>query len=266
MRKYIFIKIALLFGFCATGQNFDPEYQQSPTNQGIHNQHQQGFGQTDPHHQTHDEAEEEREYREEPKEEIITYKQAEGFTLGVNLEGPINTISDNKQTSISFNTRINISEYIFFHGEIGFQNVNFEKSEYHYDSNGTFIKAGFENDILKKRERGLNDNLLIGIHYGYAFQQHGASHINFENEYWGDYSSSLSTYSLDTHWIELSFGPRIEIVKNFYIGWHLHLKATIFTNNRYDLNPYFIPGYGNGDSSVNAGFSYKLEYMIPWSN
>lgn len=40
-----------------------------------------------------------------------------GFTLGVNLAGPINKLFDTDRTGISFLTRINLKEDLFFIGE-----------------------------------------------------------------------------------------------------------------------------------------------------
>ncbi|MCA1744256.1 MAG: DUF6048 family protein [Bacteroidales bacterium] len=188
-----------------------------------------------------------------------------GFTLGVNLAGPINKLFDNDRTGISFFTRISIKEDLFFIGEAGFENVNFEKSAYHYDSNGTFVRLGAELDMLPKKEEGSFDNLLIGLQYGFALQEQVASHFLVENGYWDDYTGRMGANTINTHWIELSAGPRAELFKNFYLSWNLHIRVKVADNNTSLLEPYIVPGFGSGDNRLNAGFSYTLEYMIPWN-
>jgi hypothetical protein len=48
------------------------------------------------------------------------------------------------------------------------------------------------------------------------------------------------------------------------MGWTLNLRIKLFENNSRVLEPYSIPGYGNGDNNINPGFSYVIEYFIPW--
>lgn len=192
------------------------------------------------------------------------WKPSEGFTIGINLAGPINKFFDKDRTGISFLSRMNVKEQWLLLAEMGYENVSFAKAHYNYTSNGTFLKAGFEYDVFVEKEMGSNDNLLFGMHYGYAIQEHSASRFLIENGYWSDYVGQLGTYTVNTHWVELTGGPRMELFKNFYMGWTFHIKVAIYRDNPDILLPYLIPGFGNGDNRINAGFSYTLEYMIPW--
>lgn len=186
-----------------------------------------------------------------------------GFTLGVNLASPVNHLFNKDRTGVSFLTRINIIDKWFFAGEVGYENVNFLKDEYSYSSNGTFIKIGAELDMLSDR-RSVRDNILMGFQYGVAIQEQNSSHFTIENGYWGDYSGRISSETINTHWLEISVGPRTEILKNLFIGWKVHLRASFINGGQDILKPYIVPGFGNGGNRVNGGFSYTLEYMIPW--
>jgi hypothetical protein len=187
-----------------------------------------------------------------------------GFTIGVNLAGPINQAIDNHRGGISFLSRIWVRDQWLLMAEAGFESVLVNNSVYNYASNGTFLKAGLEYDVFKNKEPWSNDNMLFGLHYGYALQEHGASAFYIQNGYWGNYTGKTDPYLTGTHWIELSGGPRVELFKNVYLGWTLQLKLALFRNNSEKLAPYLVPGFGNGDNSVNGGFSFSLEYMIPW--
>lgn len=186
-----------------------------------------------------------------------------GFTLGINLASPVNHFFDKDRTGVSFLTRINVVGDWFFVGEAGYENVSFKKSAYHYESNGTFIKAGAEIDMLSKK-KSLRDNILVGFQYGLALQGQSASHFMVENGYWSDYEGKISSETLNTHWLEVSVGPRTEILKNFFIGWKVHIRVSFINGGQDIMKPYIVPGFGSGDNRVNGGFSYTLEYMIPW--
>lgn len=187
-----------------------------------------------------------------------------GFTLGVNLAGPINKLFDEGRSGISFVSRMSIKLPYSLLAEVGYENVLFENSKYRYSSNGTFFKAGVEYDVFAGKGLGSNDNLLFGMHYGYALQTQEAASFTIENSYWGDYHGDLGLYTVNTHWVELSGGPRMEIFKNFYMGWTLQLKLAVYRDNSNILSPYLVPGFGNGDNRINLGFSYSVEYLIPW--
>ncbi len=187
-----------------------------------------------------------------------------GFTLGFNLAGPFNSILDADRTAFSFITRLNLKENLFFRGEAGFENINFKKEAYHYESNGSFIKGGVEINAITKAEPTTNAQLLFGLHYGIALQKQNASTFIIENSYWKDYTGRIGSHTANHHWLELSGGPRIELFSNFYISWILQIRIITFKNNPEILRPYLIPGFGNGDTRLNGGFAYTLEYLIPW--
>lgn len=194
----------------------------------------------------------------------------QGITLGLNLEGPIGYLFDKDKSAFSMVTHINLSSNWFFRGEAGFENLTFsdehaEERKYQYQSNGSFVKAGILYDFFNVDEPGNNDNIFIGLSYGFALQEHGSGSYIIENDYWGDYQSSMTNYFLQTHWLELIAGPRTEIMKNLYMGWTLNIRVKVFQDNSKALIPYSIPGYGSGDKNINLGFSYIIEYFIPWN-
>ncbi|RCW29825.1 DUF6048 family protein [Marinilabilia salmonicolor] len=205
----------------------------------------------------------------EKADNLFEEEQVQGITLGVNFEGPIGRFFDTDRSAFSAVTHINLSPGWFFRGEAGFENLvfsaeNAEERNFRYESNGSFVKAGLLYDFFSVDEVGNNDNIFVGINYGFAFQEHRSGGYTIENDYWGDFHDSESAYLMNTHWLEVSAGPRTELFKNFYMGWTVNLKVKILQDNARELQPYSVPGFGNGDNTVNVGFSYVLEYMIPW--
>lgn len=199
----------------------------------------------------------------------MTGGNSTGFTLGVNLEGPIGRIFDSDKAAFSAVTHIKFSPKWFFRGEAGFENLTFSPTNerersYAYESNGSFLKAGVLYDFFNVEEKGNNDNIFIGLNYGFALQEHGSSSYVIENGYWSDLQGSMGKYVVNTHWLEIMAGPRTELLKNFYMGWTINLKFKLLQDNEKVLDPYSVPGFGNGDNTVNFGFSYVIEYYFPW--
>jgi hypothetical protein len=196
-----------------------------------------------------------------------TWIPAKGFTLGVNMVAPINSIFNNERAGFSFLSRITTYKprfYIF--AEAGYENIDFKNKHYNYSSNGSFFKLGMEYDLLKMKKKvvGRNDNLLLGAFYGYALQQHSAPNYLIRNDYWDDYHGTFGNNTVNSHWLEISLGPRAEMFKNFFLSWSLHILFTVYQDKNGIMLPYLIPGYGNGNNKVNATFSYNIEYLIPW--
>ena len=198
-----------------------------------------------------------------------TTPQVQGITVGFNFEGVVNRFFETDKTAFSAVTHLNLSPGWFFRGEAGFENLEFsdenaEERNFSYESNGSFLKAGLLYDFFSVDEVGNNDNIFVGLNYGFALQEHRSGGYAIENGYWEDFHGSESAYVLNTHWLEVSAGPRTELLKNLYMGWTVNLKVKILQDNARKLQPYSVPGFGNGDNTVNVGFSYVIEYMIPW--
>ncbi|MFW5753566.1 MAG: DUF6048 family protein [Marinilabiliaceae bacterium] len=192
-----------------------------------------------------------------------------GFTVGFNLEGPVGKFFDSDKSAFSAVTHINLSPHWFFRGEAGFENLRFSSANradrnYAYESNGSFLKAGILYDFFDVEEAGNRDNIFVGLHYGFALQEHGSRRFVIQNGYWDDFQGSVSNYVMNTHWAEFSVGPRTELLKNFYMGWTVNLRMDLWRENKEVLVPYSVPGFGRGDNNVNVGFSYVIEYFIPW--
>ena len=148
-------------------------------------------------------------------------------------------------------------------GEAGFENTKFSKREFDYETNGTFIKAGLDYNLFSVEEADNNDNVLIGLRYGYAWQEHTSDRFTIIDDYWGSYEGSLGTSNVNSHWMEIVFGLRSEVLKNFYMGWTIRLRQLFVADHTGTLEPYTIPGFGKFDNKTNLGFTYTLEYQIP---
>lgn len=200
------------------------------------------------------------------KEKIPYPDKKRGTELGIDISRFLIPIFDDDRIAIAATVRTNLGKRTFFTGSLGSEQVSFHDKSYTYESTGIYATAGIDYDIFVVEEEGNNDNILVGLHYGYAIQEHGAASITIGEGYWGDYQTSISPYTLSTHWVELVAGLRSEVLNNFYMSWMIHLKGKISSGNTEILQPYTVPGFGTGSNNFNLGFSYVLGYQIPWGN
>lgn len=200
------------------------------------------------------------------KEKIPYPDKKRGTELGIDMSRFLVPLFDDDRIALAATIRTNLGKRTFFAGSLGSERVAFDDKSYTYESTGIYATAGIDYDIFVVAEEGNNDNILVGLHYGYAIQEHGASSITIDEGYWGDYLTSISPYTFSTHWVEFVAGLRSEVLNNFYMSWMIHLKGKISSGNSEILQPYTVPGFGTGSNSFNLGFSYVLGYQITWGN
>ena len=191
-------------------------------------------------------------------------KEQSGISFGIDIAPFIMLAFQPERKGTAFIGRYRFKSNWYIIGEMGFANVNFDKSSYAYKSNGGFLKIGMDYNFFKSKKPGNNDNITAGIRYGIATQSHQSPRYTIIDDYWGDYTGSIGLSNVTSHYVDLVAGIRTEVLKNFYMGWTLRLKTLISANTSNVLEPYTIPGYGKGDNNVNLGFTYTLEYAIPF--
>ena len=202
-------------------------------------------------------------------------KRTQSIALGVDLAPFIIKTYNKDRTGIILTGRYGLKDKIFAVGEIGFENIDFFKSKIHpntdkiiselnYKSNGSFLKFGLDYNLFRVDEPGNNDNVLVGIRYGLAYQEQNSSGFTIGNGYWDDYLGSTSIIPVTSHWMEFIFGLRTELFRNFYMGWSVRAKLLLFSQNKSVMDPYAIPGLGKVNNGFGFGFGYSLEYQIPF--
>ncbi len=189
-----------------------------------------------------------------------------GISAGINLAPFIVQLFEKERIGLEANARYVFNQKWQMVGEVGFEHVDFKKDQYHYKSDGTFLRVGLDYNFFKVEEIGNNDNILAGIRYGAGFQKHESPYYQVDDAYWGDYINEigLPLSSVNSHWVEFVFGLRSEVMKNFYMGWTVRLKRLLAVNSESVLEPYTVPGYGHRDNETNLSFTYTIEYQIPF--
>ncbi len=228
--------------------------------------HAQNYQEQDRSSQGNQNNQNQEETPRQKKEKLPYPKKERGTSIGIDISRFFIPVLDNDRYAFEANIKTNFKKRAFLVGSLGYENVSFDDKSYQYKSDGMYARVGIDYDIFIVDEPNNNDNILFGLRYGFAIQDHGSDQFTISNEYWGDYTGSVSSYTLNSHWIELVGGLRTEVLNNLYFNFYASLRFKLSSNNSEVLEAYRIPGYGRGSKGVNLGFTYIIEYQIPWGN
>lgn len=137
---------------------------------------------------------------------------------------------------------------------------------YNYKSQGSYYRIGADYNFLKSKAHNQYDMVFLGFRIGYANMKHSAEDISIDTvgSYWGQYTGgTIPQNNIKAYWIEVTPGIRAEIFKNFFMGWSISGRIMLKQSKDDYMDPYNIPGYGNGSSKTGIGFNYSIFYRIP---
>jgi hypothetical protein len=192
-----------------------------------------------------------------------TYR-TKGLRLGMDISRFSLYYFDPSRVEYEFSGDFEIRRDLYLTGEYGFQTVDLKKGNFNYLSDGDYFRIGVDRNFLKSENPYDYEMALLGIRYGFSKFNHSASDIITPENYWGkvtDYSVPESLYT--AHWIEIVAGIRTELFRNFFMGWSIRSRILIAHTRDPNMDPYNIPGYGNGSKKGTVGFNFSVYYMIP---
>ena len=148
--------------------------------------------------------------------------------------------------------------------ELGFQTVSISRPEYNYKSTGWFTRLGTDVNLLKYEGTDIYEMMYAGFRYGFSRMRHEASGISIEDLVYGDFTvGSIPQGSINTHFISLVGGVRVELARNFFMGWSVFMNIRFYQSGAEGMDPYNIPGFGKGANRVTVTFNYTVSYRIP---
>jgi hypothetical protein len=191
------------------------------------------------------------------------------FRVGVELLGASKYFYQKKQANLEIllstdlNDRVSATAAIgkTDHSETKYRDTSFLMFDYRVK--GTYFKGGFDFNLLKADKSQGKYYVGMGIRYGMSHFKYEVPVITTEN-YWGKSKTSVPLTDEWAHFIEFTPGVRAEFIKNISIGWTVSLRKMIDPGTGRHMKPVYLPGYGNGSKSFNAGINYYLIWSIPF--
>ena len=121
---------------------------------------------------------------------------------------------------------------------------------------GGFARLGMDLAIVKKGET--ENNLMIGLRFGGAYQNYDLTNVQLQTDYWQ--SNSIDFYNQNRFdcWGEIVVGCQVYLWKGLHMGWYGRVKL-LFTRNvaEEQVLPYYVPGLGFRND-FNWGFNYYI--------
>ncbi len=192
-----------------------------------------------------------------------TLRKVGGLTIGMDLSRFLVRTWNPVKSNFEFSISSDLYKNTYLTAEGGFLKTSFTDDFQTYESAGYYFRIGGEVNLFKRAPEE-NDLLYAGLLWGHSNFWHEAGNITIEDGYWGTGTGSLPRNDLTGNWLELKAGLRIEMFKNWFLGWALRVRFYMFGNTDPVLEPFLIPGFGRGDNTSAIGMSYSLSYRIPY--
>jgi hypothetical protein len=164
----------------------------------------------------------------------------------------------------TFSLDYEIKTHIYPALELGWQNVEIDRQQYHYLSDGKFARIGVDINLIRDENPDNYDMGFAGVRYGISAMNHSVNNIVIEEAYWGDITNqAIVENRLMVHWLSAGGGLRAELFPNFFIGWSLYANIKLAQTGDANMDPYNIPGFGSGARRLALTINYSLFYRIP---
>ncbi len=190
-------------------------------------------------------------------------KRVGGISIGIDLSRFFVSIWEPVNLNLEFQLSVEAGNSFSFIAETGLLTSEFSKETYDYELSGSYYRMGAFYNVLKREPNELSA-INVGLLYGFSPYWHKADHIQINDNYWGEGTGSVPKNNLFSHWIEMNAGIRVEIFKNWLMGWTIRTKFRLSRDEDPVMTPYIIPGFGKGDKNFSLGISYYLIYRIPY--
>lgn len=190
-----------------------------------------------------------------------------GFRVGLDLSRiPMHYLNPYR-TDLEIHTDVRVDSDLYVALDGGWNRTRLDnKPVFQYNSQGVFLKAGVDYNLMKRKFPAEANLLYLGFRYGIARMQRQIPAYQVNDPYWGDLQGHFSSKTLLPQWAELLVGIKAEVLNNLFVGWSLHTRILITQNLDPQVRPYLIPGFGKATTNAVFDMSYAVSYRIPlWS-
>jgi len=183
--------------------------------------------------------------------------------VGLEVSGPTTYFIEKNNLSAEGYISVDFNEKIAAVLGGGYLNYTYSQYNYNFLSKGSFVRIGFDFNLLKP-DKSLGKYWVgVGLRYGLSVFNSEVPSFQQDN-YWGSISSSIAKKTNLGHFIEASPGVRAEIFRNVSLGWTISLRMLLYSGTGKDLRPIYFPGFGNASKTFSSGLSYFIVWNIPY--
>ena len=190
--------------------------------------------------------------------------------LGIDVYKPIKSSSDGDNLNYEIVGDLQLTENLYLAAEYGMIDRLIEDENINFNSNGSFLRFGFDYNMFKNWI-GMDNSIFLGLRYGssnfsnkivsYNVRNSDAYFSNFvDNNY-----QTIDHSNLTGNWLEIVAGVKVETFNNVYLGFSLRLNKLLSTQKPENFDNLYIPGFNKvtDDNTFGSGFNYTLTYSFP---
>ena len=190
--------------------------------------------------------------------------------LGFDVFKPIKSSSDGDNLNYEIVGDLQITENLYLAAEYGLTDRLIEDENINFNSNGSFLRFGFDYNMFKNWV-GMDNSIYIGLRYASSNFSNKIESYNirnsdsyFSNTVENDFET-IDHSNLSGNWIEVVTGIKVEMFNNIYLGLSFRLNKLLSTKKPNNFDNLFIPGFNKvtDNNTWGSGFNYTLTYSIP---
>ena len=190
--------------------------------------------------------------------------------LGIDMFKPIKSSSDGDNLNYEIVGDLQITENLYLAAEYGLTDRLIEDENINFNSNGSFLRFGFDYNMFKNWV-GMDNSIFLGLRYGSSNFSNKIESYNVRNSdaYFSNFVDNnyqtIDHSNLTGNWLEIVAGVKVETFNNVYLGFSLRLNKLLSTQKPENFDNLYIPGFNKvtDDNTFGSGFNYTLTYSIP---
>ena len=190
--------------------------------------------------------------------------------IGFDVFKPIKSTSEGDNLNYEIVGDLQITENLYLAAEYGLTDRLIEDENINFNSNGSFLRFGFDYNMFKNWV-GMDNAIFLGLRYGSSNFSNKIESYNVRNSdaYFSNFVDNnyqtIDHSNLTGNWLEIVAGVKVETFNNVYLGFSLRLNKLLSTKRPDNFDNLFIPGFNKvtDDNTWGSGFNYTLTYSIP---
>ena len=190
--------------------------------------------------------------------------------LGFDVFKPIKSSSDGDNLNYEIVGDLQITENLYLAAEYGLTDRLIEDENINFNSNGSFLRFGFDYNMFKNWV-GMDNSIFLGLRYGSSNFSNKIESYNVRNSdaYFSNFVDNnyqtIDHSNLTGNWMEIVAGVKVETFNNVYLGFSLRLNKLLSTQKPENFDNLYIPGFNKvtDDNTFGSGFNYTLTYSFP---
>jgi hypothetical protein len=189
-----------------------------------------------------------------------------GLLITADISAPVMNLLGTQYGSYEFGVELDLYHRFFPVVELGIGTARYTPLDNNYTFNcapSLYGRVGVNYNFFYNN--GSESFVGIGLRYGLTSFKYNWDNITLSDSYWD--SSIVTSTPQETafaHWGEIAVVLRVQIYKNFYMGWSGRYRLLIDCESSQYGKPYYIPGFGPQEGGF--GFTYTVGYNIPFGN